>query len=85
MRCGEKCSSRKSITRATYAAANISLTGLVLSRRQTEMCTDVADRRNLVGSSIVVLNANAVTGPTPGIVMNLRHNSSLAVVRNSSR
>jgi hypothetical protein len=44
-----------------------------------------AERRNRSGRSTVVLNASAVTGPTPGIVMKRRPSSSFFTTLSSAR
>ena len=54
------------------AAAPVHFTGLVLPRREAEMCADHRDLAKRDGTSTLTRYVNAMTGPTPGIVITAR-------------
>jgi hypothetical protein len=74
--------SSKGITASGDTPVVIDLSGRVFTWGQSKMDADTCrDLRKRLGSSMVVLKANAVRGPTPGTVMNRRQVASLRTRR----
>ena len=76
-RCG------KSVPAFRYPAVPVRYPDWISSRRQPEIGPTSRARLNLFGSSIVERNARAVTGLTPGTVMNRRNVRSSRTKRRS--
>src|ERR1700687_991782 len=68
-----KAGAGKSVPAFRYPALPVRFSGLIPSRRQSEIGSTSRARLNLFGSSIVERDARAVTARTPGTVMNRRN------------